>query len=370
MYTHKNIMKTSMPHKWFYKTISISAIILVLFALLTIIIDPWFHYHAPLDKLSYHLKEGRNEGDGILRNWDYDTLFIGTSMIGAFTPSMWDEINNTKSVKSFYEDASYYEIDQRLQNAFAANPNIKTVIRALDDRGLVVGPYTLKDGIDYPDYIYDDNILNDTSYFLNKTIFLDYTIHTLIFTLNGNASTSMDAYWNDPRENFNRGFYYTTQAFAPYIDTPNDTVAFDKQSQELTSSNLEINVLSTISAHPNTEFIIFFPPYSIAFWGWKNNEGAVDFTIDSQKYAIERLLDYDNVKLFSFDDNFELITDFDRYSDYMHYDTSTCQEMINWILSDTGRLTKDNYQDYIDEIRNFYTSYDYTTLNNTEGISN
>ena len=84
--------------------------------------------------------------------------------------------------------------------------------------------------------------------------------------------------------------------------------------------------------------------------------------IDAEQLSIEELLKAPNIKLYSFCNNFELVCDLDNYKDQAHYGEWVNSWILEWIKSGEWRLTKDNYLEYLREIRNFYNNYDYSSL--------
>lgn len=74
----------------------------------------------------------------------------------------------------------------------------------------------------------------------------------------------------------------------------------------------------------------------------------------------ELLMEYDNVKLFSFTDLFELTCDLDNYKDDTHYSESISENIINWIYGDKGLMTPQNYESRIQKMLNYYLDYDYS----------
>ncbi len=70
---------------------------------------------------------------------------------------------------------------------------MQTVIWTMDYNALIReadwGQYD-----EYPTYLYDDNPLNDVSYIFNKTIWYHYVLKSLLMTLTGTPSTTMDQY--------------------------------------------------------------------------------------------------------------------------------------------------------------------------------
>ena len=69
--------------KWGIVFIFSTIILLVGLGAVTIIIDPYFHYHAPLNNLQYPIYDERYQNDGIVKNFNYDAIITGTSFAKA-----------------------------------------------------------------------------------------------------------------------------------------------------------------------------------------------------------------------------------------------------------------------------------------------
>ena len=72
-----------------------------------------------------------------------------------------------------------------------------------------------------------------------------------------------------------------------------------------------------VEEHPETEFYFFFPPYSILYWHNVMQDNSLNATMAQYRYVADRLLQYDNVHLFYFQ-NMEEVTDLNNYADYSH----------------------------------------------------
>ena len=66
--------------QYFVKSIAYSLGLLLLIAVLTVIIDPFVHYHAPLFGLAAAETEERGQQIGVAKNMHYDTAIVGSSM--------------------------------------------------------------------------------------------------------------------------------------------------------------------------------------------------------------------------------------------------------------------------------------------------
>lgn len=130
---------------------------------LTVVVDSYFHYHKPLESLAYYFRNERCQNDGIVKHFDYDALITGTSMTENFKSSEMDELLDVRSVKVLFSRATYQETRENLERAFAANPDLRTVLCGLDYKHFY-GDFNAMWYNSYPLYLYDDNLFNDVNY--------------------------------------------------------------------------------------------------------------------------------------------------------------------------------------------------------------
>ena len=347
--------------RWVLATLALTLLLLCLFAVPTAYIDPLFHYHAPLEQYQYPITNERYQNDGITRHFTYDGIITGTSVTENFKTSEADRLFGATFIKVPYAGGRHKEVNDNLRRAYASGHEIRYIIRGLDSELMIVDKDAYKEYYDYPDYLYNDIPFDDVHYLFNKTIFFDYTLRVLDYTRQGNRTTTFDEYanWSD-------AFTYGAKTvLAPYLFAEEEPPVspLTAEDRRMIEENLQQNVIALAREHPETTFYLFFSPFSIVDWGRQYNLGRVGRQLDAEQVAIELLLQVPNIRLYSFNNNFDLICDLDNYKDYEHYG-----EWINsWILEqlcrDEYRLTRDNYRAYLDEIRAFYTSFDYASLN-------
>ncbi len=182
--------------KWLKNFIIVMAVLLAATGTLTAVVDPFFHYHAPLSGLYYTLSDQRFQNDGITKHFSYDAVITGTSMTENFKASEFDELFGTQSIKVPYPGATYREISDNLDTALSTH-DVKLVLRCLDYTQLVRSADDMRTDMgEYPDYLYDSNPFNDVQYLFNRDAMFEYTIPTLLRFLKGDAGgvTSFDDY--------------------------------------------------------------------------------------------------------------------------------------------------------------------------------
>lgn len=337
-----------------------SVVILMILAAVTIIIDPYFHYHKPLKNLSYSLDNERYQNDGIVRHFEYDAIITGTSMAENFKVSELNKIFGVNAIKVPFSGGYFKEINDNLNRAYEGENKIEIVVRSLDRDYLLKDKDALNDIYTYPEYLYDNFLINDVSYVLNKSI-LVVSLATLKTYNQSVEEISFDEY-----EYWSEKFIYGKEAvLESYSREEVDNVQHRTMTSEemiTVRQNLKQNVIKIAEEHPETTFYIFFPPYSICYWDKINRMGELEYTISLEEIVIEELLPYDNIKLFSFSNKFEWTCNLDNYIDTNHYGGWVNSAILNYIYMGKYQLKKENYQSYLQQIKNFYGNYNYANL--------
>ena len=345
--------------KWFIGVIAGILTILALIAGLVLFIDPYFHFHGPISGISYRLGNQRYMNDGIARNYDYDAVIIGTSMTENFKATQFDELFQVNSVKLPYAGASYREISESLKRCFHYNDHITTVLWAIDYDYLQYGWDNANySESEYPTYLYDDNGLNDIKYLFNKEVLMKGLLPDLLYTIMGTDSTSMDDYSKN---------IVTTGADAVLFNAVRP--ALDEEIEGLTeeeinrvTETIQKNFVEVIEAHPNTVFYLYFTPYSIAEIEDYVYSGVYRCMLERQKIAAEILLEYDNVKLYCFFDEFDMICNLDNYWDAKHYDTRMNEQILRWMCKTEHQLTTENLNSHLESLYEYYKNFNYDSL--------
>ena len=114
-----------------------------------------------------------------------------------------------------------------------------------------------------------------------------------------------------------------------------------------------------ITQHPETEFDIFLSPYSILFWDKVIRDGSVEAVFAAIRQVGETLLQYDNVKIYGYLMDADIVADLDNYCDYVHHSGAVCQEILAMLRADEGRLTAENLEETLASWHEFVIHYDY-----------
>lgn len=351
-------MEQQKAKKWFKNCMVMLAALLAFILAVAVFVDPYFHYHKPLPFLSYRLSEERYINDGIFRHFAYDAIITGTSMAQNFKPSEMDAVFGTQSVKAPFSGAGYQELSESLDRALQRNDQLKTVLWAVDYNGLL-REYDWRKYDDYPDYLYDNNPFNDTAYVFNKSIFYHGVLSTAAMSLLGEPSTTMDEYSSWCNET---GLAHIMLSYDRANVRPAEDQDFGEEELRIVTETVRKNIVDLANRYPETEFLLFYTPYSICYWDALNLLGTMFRQTEAERIATEMLLACPNVKLYNFFDQYDVICDTDYYNDDGHYSSEVNSRILGWIREDTGRVTKENYLQRLEEERDFYSHYDYESI--------
>lgn len=351
-------MKQKIDYKKWCFVFSVSVVLFILLlGGMNIVVDPFFHYHKPILGLACHLEYERYQNTGILRHFDYDSVIVGTSMAENFKPSEWDEMFDANTVKVPAFGATYKEMNGYMDIAFQSQNDIKNVVWGLDYCAFNQdSEYIYYDLI--PTYLYDDNPFNDVHYVLNKSIFIIETIRgVLIPTLQGSKAMLNFDYYANWTDNPQYGKAAVLAKEGERLPQSEKKIHID-----FNPDNIRKNILSVVEKHPDTDFYIFFTPYSIVYFDRLQRQGLLENQLEWERLVIEELLRYDNIHLYSFFDDADLITNLDNYKDSGHYGPNVNSYILRCMEENKHEIDLDNYEDYLDREYKFLTTYDYDTI--------
>lgn len=344
---------------WSICCLALALLLLLIVGGATAVIDPYFHYHAPLEQLEYPLDNQRYQNDGIVRHFPYNAMITGTSMTENYKTSEFDALFSVNSVKVSYSGGTLQELTTTVEQALEHNPDLKLVLLCIEEWFLFSGrDMILADG-EYPTYLYDSNPFNDVKYLLNKSIFCDSTLGVLEYTQAGNTTTSFDDYGSWPQIPVGRD--HVMAQYSRKDPEPAQKTLTDDLKAKIRDS-LNASVLKLAKAHPDVQFLCYFPPYSILNWDAHDRAGTLQRQVDSFEEASRLLLEAENIRLFSFYTDFETITDLDNYRDSIHHSQQINSLLLQRMAAGDYLLTQENYLQHWQEVLAFYSAYDYESL--------
>lgn len=320
--------------------------ILLLAAVIALIVlfDPFYQYHKPLPGLKSVLTDKEYQCVGTLRTFDYDSLIVGSSVCENYNNHWFDEGFSCRTIKAIRSYGATADLCYLLDIAYQ-NRDLKYVFYNIDPSSLSADTATTYESTGCPMYLYDTNYLNDYSYVLNKTVLLEKIPYMLAFSFKSDYDEGNSynwAQWKFFSKELAMGMYNRLSSVKPMFE--------QTYYEEELAGNIAL-LTEQVESHPETTFKFFFPPYSMLWWDNIYRSGERDAYLYNEEQAIAALLSYDNVEIYYYQDEEDIITDLDNYMDMIHFSKDINQLICDKIIAGENRLTEENYEA---RIRNMY----------------
>lgn len=149
-------------------------------------VDPCFYYRMPKDRAPVFFSE-RYQTAGIVRNNAADVVLLGSSHDGKLPGQQGGSGIWRNGPRLTIPDGYYSEFDEVMTLLMRTHPP-ERVLFAMDANILTRSPAGVTGAM--PDYLYDDDSLNDARYLLNKDT-LYYSLYALM-SQRWNAGETLD----------------------------------------------------------------------------------------------------------------------------------------------------------------------------------
>lgn len=348
-----------MYKSFFIKLLASTLSILLILGGFVFVIDPFNHYRADEDltKIIHHQTYYQNVG--IAANAQYDTLITGSSMTQNFRADHFDDKTDSVAVRLPFEGGILSDYITLIDTAISNNSELKRIYWGLDNYILTSDSQLNEETNRIPSYLIDENPFSDVKYLLNKDVLFTYTRTYFGNKFRSDYNFYEMQIWENPSIDFSK-----EAAVNNYIP-PEKSYEHSTNLYDDSVRNLLQVLTQLIEKNPHIEFIFFAPPYSILNWHATIIAGKLDAHIYALKTTYSKLLEYDNVRFFYFQNIPELITNLDNYKDATHYRSTYNEYMLDCFVSGENEITKDNYEAVLEDMKRFAKNYDYDTLLNS-----
>lgn len=328
------------------------------FAVFIFLIDPFYQYHDTWFGIPAVLENAVYQTPGAARNLPGDSVIVGSSMTENFHASWFDEMG-WDTVKLSYSGAHTDDLRAILAQVFERKEPPVNVVMDVNDYQLTTDAKAVY--VKRPAYLYDRFLLNDAAYLCNQDVF-QMSVQRVADKMNGRESNLDTAYvWEDEALFGSR--------IARDADRNDRRIALEQgridcdpeQMLALCDANLD-NLTPLIEAHPETRFYIFYPPYSMLYWELLHLNGTTEEMLAVYRHSIERFLAYDNVRVYYFQAEKEIISDLDNYRDAAHYRPAYNRYIYECIRDGKNLVTREDLAERIADMQRYADTFDYDGL--------
>jgi hypothetical protein len=216
-----------------------------------------------------------------------------------------------------------------LDTAFASRP-VRRVIMVLDFNEFAGTPEERQDiAGPLPTYLYDRNPFNDLPYLLSWNVLLrSWRIVTDDHSERYTSDPDAPWYWGNlkrfGRDEVLRG-----------LDLLHLNDRFQQPQRAFAGMRVsfEHNLLPLLRAHPQTEFDLVWPPYSILVWIDFAQRDQLDVSLAFKRYVFEATRGLPNVAITDLQSERSITHDLDRYTDLYHFDPAVNERLVEAVCS-------------------------------------
>lgn len=325
--------------RWLAATLAATAILLLGIATYVVVVDPFMHFHKPWFGLGQVSWKESYLNPGLAKHWDYDAVVVGGSYVQNTKVSTVDATLGVRSIKLTSAGGTPANLGRLLGLALSSDKEVKTVIVAIP-----VTKFTSPDVSalrnELPEFLYDDNPLNDVSYLFNWEV-LAPSVETMAKgILRGGTRTQQE--WLDeayswwPRYRTKNGKAYILKHYtprAPRSERPAGLYLSAARAQ------FDTHLRPAIEAHPQTTFRFFFPPFSRLLWRDLEDAGTLRAHLEVKRWLCEQLLAYPQVEVHDFMRLEQFMSDLDNYKDRTHFLPPVTEYLTKTLSTGQHRLT-------------------------------
>ncbi len=335
--------------KWSLVVLTMTFGLLALLVSLNFAVDPLQFYRKAWYPADFSTQQ-RYQNPGLAKNYDYDTIIVGTSMTENFLPSYVNKKLGAKTLKLSMSGATSKE-QYMIAKLAIETGKVKHVIWGVDYFALRGEPNRVRDEFGpFPHYFYDRNPLNDIKYLLN----LDTTLDTL------NALEAAAGLRQQEHANLDLLNTWTQYTFSKKIvmDEWKKVMSggsFVPSEYEFDNikENLNLNIIPLIQKHKDIQFTLYYPPYSILQhrFFYEKSPALFENELATKHYLYQQVGSLPHVKIHDFQQEKEITFNLDNYKDLAHHSAKINEYIIDSIAAGTHIVRHDNLSRMLAELR-------------------
>ncbi len=326
--------------RWLFSFLILVLVFAIILSLTVYIIDPFFQFRV---KDNAYMLSARFVSPGLIKNYDYDTLILGSSMTQNFDMNVFRDELDVNPLHIGVGGIRAVEEHDLLNLAYETGKAKKYYICA--------EMYLFTDNSEesrIPQYLIKDDILSRCRYFLNYEAWFRYMPIDVSFLLLDKLDVQLP----------------TKFAYSKSIDRLEDwrlDFAFGKEivlknykSGKYGVSEVEMDDLyNTMTKRIDKYFeglqpdagehIFFFAPYSMLYWAEQTDE-LTDALLCGKKYFTKKALEK-GLTVYDFQAA-DFTTDLENYKDITHYKPEINDYMTRCFATDEYVITMENYDEF------------------------
>ena len=339
----------SPPVRNLLRLLCASGLVMAAAAALNFIVDPLQMFRPATRFPAAYSQDSRLQNAGLIRSQEFDTLFMGTSLAIHFRQSDIDRVLGVKSLKLAMPGSNSHE--QGFVLAAGLARGARRVIWEVDDWIFGDAPGIDQD-VHLPADLYRGNLRGIAGYLFSGTMARESAlilarsigpIEPVVARVAVDGLTRFPLSRVDDINSLRPGTDVSAAynakravaAFARITDPVRSRYLAEGYGYDAMVRNFERDAVVLIAQHPEVQFDIYLPPYSILQWVAMRDASPATLKIvyDFTGYLARRLTEFSNVRLFDFRAVQEVTHDLGNYGDVIHHSPAVDLKVLSWLAA-------------------------------------
>jgi hypothetical protein len=328
-------MKPSTSTRYLAQLTALAVVLAGAVAWLNWRVDPLNFYRMP-SHAPYLSEQARYRNPGLARNAEYDAVILGTSVSLGFDRRHMNERLGVHVLNLAMQGASAHEQALLLGVALRSG-RVRRVVWDLNYEFFRGTPEWVSDyDGPFPMHFFDTNPWNEVPHYL-----LNWDVAKISARVILNRYPHGDAE-ESPQASRRPGL---ASVRAAYEHARAGAFIFKLRPAEfapiLTAASFDANCLALVRAHPEVQFDLYFPAFSVAYHALVREaaSSAFEAMLAWKEDIARKVATLPNVRLHDFQGRPEIVRDFERFTDTVHCDARTHDLLVDALASGEDRAT-------------------------------
>lgn len=309
------------------------------------IVDPFFQFRA---KDNSYMLSGQFVSAGLVKNYDYDTFIIGSSMTQNFDMDLFREKLDANPLHIGLGRITSNEELELLELAYARE-NVDRYYICADMYMFTEEPTESKN----PQYLLKNDFLSRCRYLLSYEVWARYIPIDIGFMILDHLGVSLPQKYQEAKsidklENFSLDYTFSEEiVLSNYAGGAYGVSKVDAENLYETMKEQIDRYVSCLDFEKG-EYTFFFPPYSALYWCDTQADGTFEAYMQAKKYFVQKLTEC-GAMVYDFQ-SADVIVDLNNYKDITHYSPEINDWMVECFANQECIITVESCDEFQAEL--------------------
>ena len=309
-------MNNAIPaKKWLIIFLCIALVAVFVIGMTAFLVDPFYQFRY-VENRTYFNNTAKFPGPGLVKNYEYDTLIVGSSMTQNFDMELFRQ---ELGVEPLHIGIGGMGLDELL-----AYIKLSEQTGKCDNYYIGIDQYMLTGSMDFvtAKYLFDDDPVSTFKYLFSYEAWFRYIPMDIALSIISRMPVTVPdklqmAYNIDYLGNWESDFTFGEEVvIRNYLNSSYGVSSVDTDDIYMRMT-IQTDKLFEELPGDKSQYHFFFPPYSVLFWFDAKKDGYMEAYLQIKQYFVEKAQIY-GIEVYDFQ-SADFVFDLDNYKDITHY---------------------------------------------------